>query len=130
MTDGQMTEEEIEALKKKTDTGTRAEEPGEVSDEFRENLDEALKLRMASGAQRSVGLWDGELAALIDTIDDNSDRMEKFATNARDALGIEEENDLDKSETVRLGVLFAIKKLDPELWDEWRDAVAEYHRGV
>lgn len=121
---------DIEALKKATETGTRVKQPGEVSDEFREDLDEALAKRMASGAQRSVGLWDGELAALVDAIDDHPDRMETFASNAREVLGIDEENDLDKSETVRLGLLFAIKKLDPELWDEWRDAVAEFHRGV
>lgn len=124
------TDEELEALREQTETSTRIQQPGKPTDEFLEDLDDALEERMASGAQRSVGLWDGELAALIDAIEQHPDRLERFASNAREVLGVQEDDELDRSDVVRLGVLYAIHDLDPVLWEEWRDAVAEYHRGV
>jgi hypothetical protein len=124
------TDEELEALREQTDPGTRVGAPAEPSDEFVEDLEDALRNRMATGAQRSIGFWDGEVAALMDAFEEHPKRMEHFGETVREELGVAEEGELDRSEFVRLGVLYAIHECDPKLWNQWRDTVAEYHRGV
>lgn len=123
-------DEELEALREQTETTNRIEAPDAPSDEFLDDLEDALTQRMASGAQRSIGFWDGEVAGLLDALEEHPERMERFGEAAREKLGVDENGELDRSEIVRLGLLVAINDLDPKLWDEWRDAVAEYHRGV
>jgi|AntDeeMetageno51_2_1112566.scaffolds.fasta_scaffold02776_1 hypothetical protein len=122
------TDDELAALRESTDPGTRTAtkvESGEA-DEFVTDLKEAVAEKQQKGAQRSVSIWDANIAGLLDALDRHPDRLEESVSQLADDLGRDVDPDsYDRSELLRLLILLGLQEGAPELEDKWRTAVGE-----
>ena len=128
-------EPDLDALREQTDTGSRlSQDTSKQSNEseadpFEQSLRDALSERQKAGTQRTVSVWDGELAALLDALEENPDRMESVGTALQEALGRDPDpEDIDRTGIIQLAIRSGIKDADPELVKSWREAVADAAR--
>ncbi|KOX93246.1 hypothetical protein [Halorubrum tropicale] len=97
-----------------------------VDDGFEDDLLDAVTERNESGAQRSVSIWDGDIAALLDALEENPDRAEQLVERASDEFDISIDDDVDRSEIVRVLIISGLAAVDPEVKDSWRDAIGKH----
>lgn len=119
-------DEDYSEYKAQTTTGDRASVTAGVDDGFDDDLLDAVAARNESGAQRSVSIWDGDIAALLDALEDNPDRAEQLVERASKEFDISVDDDVDRSELVRVLIISGLAAVDPEVKDSWRDAIGEY----
>ncbi|RJT07504.1 hypothetical protein [Halococcus sp. IIIV-5B] len=123
---------DLDALREQTDTGSRLSQDANNQssesevDPFEKSLRTALSERQKTGAQRTVSVWDGELAALLDALEENPDRMESIGTALQDALDRDPNpEDIDRTGIMQLAIRSGLQDADPELVEAWREAVAD-----
>lgn len=120
-----MTDEDVDQLRQQTRTGDRASMTS-VDDGFEDDLLDAVAARNESGAQRSVSIWDGDIAALLDALEENPERAEQLVERASEQFDISAADDVDRSELVRVLIISGLAAVDPEVKESWRDAIGEY----
>lgn len=128
-------EPDLDTLREQTDTGNRlSQDTSKQSSEsnvnpFEQSLRNALSERQEAGAQRTVSVWDGELAALLDALEGNPDRMESVGMALQDALGRDPNpEEIDRTGVMQLAIRSGLQNADPELVETWREAVADAAR--
>ena len=115
---------DISELREQTTTGDRAA-MASVDDGFEDDLFDAVATRNETGAQKSVSIWDGNIAALLDALEDNPERAEQLVERASEQYDIST-GDVDRSEIVRVLVISGLAAVDPDVKESWRDAIGEY----
>jgi len=115
---------DISELREQTTTGDRAA-MASVDDGFEDDLLDAVATRNETGAQKSVSIWDGDIAALLDALEDNPERAEQLVERASEQYDISA-GDVDRSEIVRVLLISGLAAVDPDVKDSWRDAIGEY----
>lgn len=119
-----MNDKDIEQLREETSPGDRTEMTT-VDDAFEEDLLEAIAERNETGAQKSVSIWDGNIAALLDALEENPERVEQLVDRASERYEISV-GEVDRSEIVRVLLISGLAAVDPEVQESWRDAIGEY----
>jgi hypothetical protein len=117
-------DKDLDQLREDTTPGDRAEMES-VDVGFEDDLLEAVSNRNETGAQRTVSIWNANIAALLDALDENPERAERLVKEAADRYEISTD-DVDRSEIVRVLIISGLAAIDPELKDSWTDAIGEH----
>lgn len=110
------------------------EESASDRDELKEAMLAALAEIDAGDRQKTVSLWDGNLAALFAGLEANDDARRDIAQAFADGLEAQEQGTVpsdvdldtpDKSDVLRLALLHALNDAAPEYVDVLREALQE-----
>jgi len=115
---------DLEQVERDTRTGDHADLEA-VDDQFEDDLFEAVQDRNETGAQRSVSIWNGNIAALLDALEDNPERAEQLVEKAGNQYDISVD-ELDRSEVVRVLIISGLAAVDPELKESWTGAIGKH----
>ena len=128
-----MSDEEVdlEELKRQTDPGTRMSSTPKQKQEFKDDLVEALHSRQGEGSQRTVSVWDADMAAFIDALEEHEDVMDDLGTSLQERLGRDRDaEEIDRSEVLRLLLRVGLNEGKKELAEAIVDAKAESARSL
>lgn len=117
-------DKDLDQLQEETSTGDRAQIES-VDSGFEDDLFEAVAERNETGATKSVSIWDGDIAALLDALEENPDRVEQLVEKASENYDISVD-DVDRSEIVRVLLISGLAAVDPEVKNSWREAIGKY----
>lgn len=120
-----MTDPDIDELREQTEMTDRASMES-VPDDFEDDLLEKISERNESGSQRSVSIWNANIAALLDALEQNPERGEEIVNQAAEKFDISVDDDVDRSEIVRVLFMSGLAATDPDLMESWRGAIGEY----
>lgn len=119
-------DEDLEDLKRRTDTGSRIDEAD--SAEERRQLKEAIQGELekidAGERQKTVSVWDGPLAALIAALEERPADMERVGEQLQAELDVEVD-EIDRSEVLRLALRAGFQGAAPDVMDTLRSAIQE-----
>jgi len=117
---------DLEALKEASNPGTRTGAQSTApQNEFVEEIKAAIAEKNQPKVSKSVAVWDGNLAGLLEALDNDETRMEETVETLAGELDREVDGTADKSEVLRLLLLLGLAEGLPELHEQWRDAVGE-----
>jgi len=121
-------DEDLEQLREQTSSGDRLDEASSEQEqhELQEAILDELEAIDAGGKQKTVSVWDGPMAALLDALETREDDLVETGEQLRDALGIEDESEPDRSEVLRLALRLGFETAAPDKLDATRGAVEEH----
>lgn len=121
---------ELDALRRQTSHGDRLDEAPREDDrrDLQASIREELAAIDSGDRQKTVSVWDGDLAAFLAALDDHPDHRDAVGRALREALGREVEDDaaVDRSEVLRLALRLGLAEAAPEYVDTLREAVADH----
>jgi hypothetical protein len=124
------TDAELDALRERTSHGDRLDEAprDDDRDDLQASMREALAEIDSGDRQKTVSVWDGDLAAFLAALDDHPDHRDAVGRALGEALGREVEDDeaVDRSEVLRLALRLGLAEAAPEYVDTLREAVADH----
>lgn len=116
--------DDLAALRDQTAQGDRLDEA--TAAEQHHDLTTAIVAELEAidngDQQKTVSVWDGQVAAFIRALEANPDRLEAVGHALQQELDINE-RDVDRSEVLRLGLRVGFKQAAPEEFDAIRGAV-------
>lgn len=118
---------DLDQLRAATDHGDRLDEAAEEVDRapLRDSIAEYLDEIDAGDRQKTVSVWDGEVAALLAALEDHPDNMERVGDNLREALDLDTADDVDQSEIIRLALRLGLREAAPKEMETVRKAVQD-----
>jgi sirohydrochlorin ferrochelatase len=121
-------DDELEQLREQTSTGDRLDEASAEQDqhELQEAILTELEAIDAGEKQKTVSVWDGPVAALLGALEDRDDDLVETGEQLRDALGVEADDEPDRSEVLRLALRLGFETGAPDKLDATRAAVEEH----
>lgn len=123
-------ETDLAHLREATDHGDRLEKATEEVDraEFQESVTEYLVEIEDGDQQKTVSVWDGEIAALLTALEDHPEEMTRVGNALRETLDSDSDTDDDvgRSEIIRLALRVGLREATPEDIEIVRKAVRDY----
>jgi hypothetical protein len=127
-------EADLAHLREATDHGDRLEKATEEVDraEFQESVTEYLVEIEDGDRQKTVSVWDGEIAALLSALEDHPEEMTRVGNALRETLDSDSDTDTDtnddvgRSEIIRLALRVGLREATPEDIETVRKAVRDY----
>lgn len=123
-------ETDLAHLREATDHGDRLEKATEEVDraEFQESVTEYLVEIEDGDRQKTVSVWDGEIAALLSALEDHPEEMTRVGNALRETLDSDTDTDDDvgRSEIIRLALRVGLREATPEDIETVRKAVRDY----
>jgi hypothetical protein len=125
-------ETDLAHLREATDHGDRLEKATEEVDraEFQESVTEYLAEIEDGDRQKTVSVWDGEIAALLSALEDHPEEMTRVGNALRETLDSDTDTDTDddvgRSEIIRLALRVGLREATPEDIETVRKAVRDY----
>lgn len=123
-------EADLAHLREATDHGDRLEKATEEVDraEFQESVTEYLAEIEDGDRQKTVSVWDGEIAALLSALEDHPEEMTRVGNALRETLDSDTDTDDDvgRSEIIRLALRVGLREATPEDIETVRKAVRDY----
>lgn len=123
-------ETDLTHLREATDHGDRLEKAaGEVDRaELQEAVSEYLTEIQDGDRQKTVSVWDGEIAALLAALEDNPADMTRIGNALRETLDLDtdDDGDVDRSEVLRLALRVGLREAAPEDIETVRKAVRDH----
>jgi hypothetical protein len=120
---------DLDELKRQTSHGDRLDEAADVDRRarFRESLREELAAIDAGDRQKTVSVWDGNVAALLAALEgeDHRDELEDLGERLADQLDTDAPDDVDRSDILRLTLRAGLQAAAPEYLEDLRDALAK-----
>lgn len=115
---------DLEDLKAQTSQGDRLDSAAKEIDrqDLVEDIVDELEAIDAGDQQKTVSVWDGQLAAFIRALEDNPEHLEAVGHGLQGQLDIEE-NDIDRSMILRLALRVGFQEAAPEQFEAVREAV-------
>jgi hypothetical protein len=115
---------DLEALKKETAQGDRLDSAAKEMDrqELVEDIVAELEAIEAGDQQKTISVWDGQLAAFIRALESNPEHLEAVGQGLQDELEIEH-SDIDRSAIIRLALRLGFQDAAPEQFEAVREAV-------
>lgn len=115
---------ELEELKAQTSQGDRLDSEAEKMDrqDLVEDIVDELEAIDTGDQQKTVSVWDGQLAAFIRALENNPEHLDAVGHGLQAQLDIEE-NDVDRSVILRLALRVGFQEAAPEQFEAVRDAV-------
>ena len=132
MSDEESDFEKVRAeYEEQTDPGTRSDATPKQKQEFKDDLVEALHSRQGEGSQRTVSVWDADMAAFVDALEEHEDVMDDLGTSLQERLGRDRDaEEIDRSEVLRLLLRVGLNEGKKELAEALVDAKAESARSL
>lgn len=123
-----MTDDDLAALREQTDHGDRLEEAAtdDSRGEFRDTIAEELRAIDAGERQKTVSVWDADLAALSTALDEHPEHTQAIGEALREAFDATAEDDPDRSEVLRRALRLGLREAAPEYVEELRGAVRDH----
>ena len=122
---------ELDALRRQTSHGDRLDEA--PREDERRDLQGTIREELAaidSGErQKTVSVWDGDLAAFVAALDQEANAEHRAAVGhaLREALGrADDDSDVDRSEVLRLALRLGFAEAAPEYLDTLREAIGDH----
>lgn len=125
-------ETDLAHLREATDHGDRLEKATEEVDraELQESVTEYLVEIEDGDRQKTVSVWDGEIAALLSALEDHPEEMTRVGNALRETLDSDTDSDTDddvaRSEIIRLALRVGLREATPEDIEIVRKAVRDY----
>jgi len=118
---------DLDQLRAATDHGDRLDEAAEEVDRaaLRESIAEYLDEIDAGDRQKTVSVWDGEVAALLAALEDHPEDMARVGDSLREALGVDTDDDVDRSDVIRLALRLGLREAAPKEIETVREAVQD-----
>jgi len=115
---------DIEALKAQTAQGDRLDSEVEKIDRqtLVEDIVDELEAIDTGSQQKTVSVWDGQLAAFIRALEANPEHLDAVGHGLKERLDIEE-SDTDRSMILRLALRVGFQEAAPEQFEAVREAV-------
>jgi hypothetical protein len=123
-----MTDDDIEELRRKTDHGSRIDEESDAAgqQELVETMLDELATFDEGERQKTVSVWDGDVAALVAALEEH-DQIADVGQQLADAHGVDiETKSLDRSDVLRLALRHGFQHGAPDVWDALEDAIREH----
>lgn len=120
-------DDELAALREQTSQGDRIDEAGAAEDHQNlvEDIVAELEVIEQGEQQKTVSVWDGQVAAFVRALEENPDRLEHVGDGLQDQLGLDTDADVDRSEVLRLALRLGFQEAAPSEYDAVREAVRE-----
>ena len=123
-------ETDLAHLREATDHGDRLEKATEEVDraELQESVTEYLVEIEDGDRQKTVSVWDGEIAALLTALEDHPEEMTRVGNALRETFDSDTDTDDDvgRSEIIRLALRVGLREATPEDIEIIRKAVRDY----
>ena len=118
---------DLDQLRAATDHGDRLDEAAEEVDRaaLRGSIAEYLDEIDAGDRQKTVSVWDGEVAALLAALEDHPEDMARVGDSLREALGVDTDDDVDRSDVIRLALRLGLREAAPKEIETVREAVQD-----
>lgn len=115
-------------LREATNQGNRLEEAAGEADraELQEAVTEYLAEIQSGERQKTVSVWDGEIAALLAALEDNPEDMARIGNALRETLNLDTDDDVDRSEILRLALRVGLREAAPKDIETVRKAVRDH----
>jgi uncharacterized protein (DUF1778 family) len=123
---------ELDALRRQTSQGDRLDEAAQADDRrsLRDDIVDELAAIDAGERQKTVSVWDGDLAAFVAALDQEANAEHRAAVGhaLREALGRadDDDSDVDRSEVLRLALRLGFAEAAPEYLDTLREAIGDH----
>lgn len=123
-----MTDDDLEALREQTSHGDRIDEAAneEATQDFVADIVAELDAIEAGDEQKTISVWDGPLAAFIRALEENPDRMDAVGEALQQRLDIEPDEEVGRSEVLRLALRLGFEQAAPNEFEAVRDAAREH----
>ena len=117
---------DLAALREQTSQGDRLDEAGSAEQKQALVDDIISELEAIDGGeqQKTVSVWDGNLAAFIRALEDNPDRMEDVGQALQQRLDVDV-GEADRSDILRLALRLGFQEAAPDEFDAVREAVGK-----
>ncbi|WP_430639369.1 hypothetical protein [Haloferax volcanii] len=76
--------------------------------------------------QKSLSVWDGEMSALLDALDEHPEERARLSEALQEKLGVHAEGLSDRSDIVKMLLRIGLAEADPELADTLEKVVKEH----
>ena len=121
---------DLAALREQTSQGDRLDEAGSAEQKQALVDDIISELEAIDGGeqQKTVSVWDGNLAAFIRALEDNPDRMEDVGQALQQRLDVDV-GEADRSDILRLALRLGFQEAAPDEFDAVREAVGKQATG-
>jgi len=118
---------DLDQLRAATDHGDRLDEAaGEVNrEDLRESVVEYLDEIDSGDRQKTVSVWDGEVAALLAALEDHPEDMARVGESLRKTLDLDTDDDVDRSDVIRLALRLGLREAAPDEIETVRKAVQD-----
>lgn len=119
---------ELESLRQQTQHGDRLDEADREAThaELEERIGEYLAEIDAGDRQKTVSVWDGELAALVAALEDHPEDLAAVGEHLRGAFDADAAASADRSEVLRRALRLGLREAAPEYMDTLREAVRDH----
>jgi hypothetical protein len=117
-------DDDLAALREQTSHGDRIDEAAAEQDQqaFVADIVDELETIDAGDKQKTVSVWDGHLAAFIGALEENPEQMEAVGHALQRQLDLDED-DVDRSEVLRLALRLGFQEAAPDQFEALREAV-------
>ena len=117
---------DLAALREQTSQGDRLDEagPAEQKQALVDDIISELEAIDGGEQQKTVSVWDGNLAAFIRALEDNPDRMEDVGQALQQRLDVDV-GEADRSDILRLALRLGFQEAAPDEFDAVREAVGK-----
>ncbi|MFU1783860.1 hypothetical protein ACM16X_21070 [Haloarcula japonica] len=115
---------DLEDLKAQTSQGDRLDSAASEMErqDLVEDIVHELEAIEAGKQQKTVSVWDGQLAAFIRALEDNPEHLDAVGHGLQEELDIED-SDIDRSAILRLALRVGFQEAAPEQFEAVREAV-------
>jgi hypothetical protein len=123
---GDQEDTDLAALREQTSQGDRLDEASSAEQKQALVDDIVSELEAIDGGeqQKTVSVWDGNLAAFIRALEDNPDRMEDVGQALQQRLDVDV-GEADRSDILRLALRLGFQEAAPDEFDAVREAVGK-----
>jgi len=115
---------DLEELKAQTSQGDRLDSAAKKMDrqDLVDDIVDELEAIDAGDQQKTVSVWDGQLAAFIRALEANPEHLDAVGNGLQEQLDIEE-TETDRSSVLRFALRVGFQEAAPEQFEAVRDAV-------
>lgn len=115
---------DLEDLKAQTSQGDRLDSEAEKMDrqDLVEDIVDELEAIDAGDQQKTVSVWDGQVAAFIRALEDNPEHLDAVGRGLQKQLDLEE-GEIDRSAILRLALRVGFQEAVPDQFEAVREAV-------
>jgi len=119
-------DDDLAALREQTSQGDRLDEAdsAEKKRALVEEIVSELEAIDDGEKQKTVSVWDGNLAAFVRALENNPDRMENVGHALQQRLDVDI-GETDRSEILRLALRLGFQEAAPDEFDAVREAVGK-----
>lgn len=116
-------DDELAALREQTSHGDRIDEATaeEEKRELVEDIIAELEAIDAGNQQKTISVWDGHLAAFVRALESNPNQLDDVGHALQRRLDLDEE-DIDRSDLLRLALRLGFQEAAPEEFEAVREA--------